>query len=70
MTFEDLLLSIDYSTSSGETAFSLVDICVTEDKPDGNSKFQVGLGETGEQVYSQDSSIFYPVKKGFFHITN
>ena len=38
LAYEDILLSINCSTSSGKTAFNLVDNCVTSDQPDGNCK--------------------------------
>ena len=38
LAFEDLLLSINTKTSSGTTAFNLVDTCTTSDQPDGNCK--------------------------------
>ena len=38
LAYEDILLSINCSTSSGKTAFNLVDNCVTKDQPDGNCK--------------------------------
>ena len=36
LAYEDILLSINCSTSSGKTAFNLIDNCVTSDQPDGN----------------------------------
>lgn len=38
LAFEDLLLSINTKTSSGTTAFNLVDTCTTSDQPEGNCK--------------------------------
>ena len=38
LAFEDLLLSINTKTSSGTTAFNLVDTCTSSDQPDGNCK--------------------------------
>ena len=38
LDFEEMVLSINYGTSSAETAFNLVDNCVSADHPDRNSK--------------------------------
>ena len=38
LAFEDLLLSINTNTSSGTTAFNLVDTCTSSNQPDGNFK--------------------------------
>ena len=63
LAYEDILLPINCSTSSGKVAFSLVDNCATSDQPDGNCKL---VWERLTRKYQpRSTSSYIQLKKDF-----